>query len=82
MAINRKQIKEYLEILYFHGYINHDITKLDNLIDDYFPEQCEKANNALDIEQLACIHDVTRLRLIGRNIICLDCKSEWVKKDN
>lgn len=33
-------------------------------------------------EQLACIHDVTRLRLIGRNITCLDCKSTWVRQAN
>jgi len=30
-------------------------------------------------EQLACIHDVTRLRLIGGNITCLDCQTTWVR---
>jgi hypothetical protein len=30
-------------------------------------------------EQLACIHDVTRLRLIGANITCLDCQTTWVR---
>jgi hypothetical protein len=30
-------------------------------------------------EQLVCIHDLTRLRLIGNNITCLDCGSTWKK---
>jgi hypothetical protein len=30
-------------------------------------------------EQLACIHDVTRLRLIGKNITCLDCQTTWIR---
>lgn len=33
-------------------------------------------------EQLACIHNVESLRLIGGNIICLDCKSTWVRQAN
>lgn len=42
--MNRKEIKEFLEILHFHGYIDHDITKLDNLIDDYYPNKSENSN--------------------------------------
>jgi hypothetical protein len=42
--MNRKEVKEFVETLHFHGYIDHDITKLDNLIDDYYPKQCDKAN--------------------------------------
>ena len=33
-------------------------------------------------EQLACIHHLERLRLIGGNITCLDCQSTWVRKAN
>ena len=33
-------------------------------------------------EQLACIHNVERLRLIGGNITCLDCQSTWVRQAN
>jgi len=40
--MNRKEVKEFLETLHFHGYIDHDITKLDNLIDDYYPKQSEE----------------------------------------
>lgn len=40
--MNRKEIKEFVETLHFHGYIDHDITKLDNLIDDYYPKQSDK----------------------------------------
>jgi hypothetical protein len=42
--MNRKEVKEFVETLHFHGYIDHDITKLDNLIDDYYPKQCDKAD--------------------------------------
>lgn len=42
--MNRKEIKDFLETLHFHGYIDHDITKLDNLIDDYFPKQLQQAD--------------------------------------
>lgn len=42
--MNRKEVKEFLETLHFHGYIDHDITKLNNLIDDYYPKQCDKAD--------------------------------------
>ena len=30
-------------------------------------------------EQLVCVHDVTRLRLVGKNITCLDCGTTWKK---
>lgn len=33
-------------------------------------------------EQLACIHNLERLRLIGSNITCLDCQSTWVRQAN
>ena len=33
-------------------------------------------------EQLACIHNLERLRLIGGNITCLDCQSTWVRQAN
>ena len=33
-------------------------------------------------EQLACIHKLERLRLIGGNITCLDCQSIWVRQAN
>lgn len=42
--MNRKEIKDFLETLHFHGYIDHDITKLDNLIDDYYPNQLQQAD--------------------------------------
>lgn len=42
--MNRKEIKEFLETLHFHGYIDHDITKLENLIDDYYPKQLQQAD--------------------------------------
>nr|WP_298655648.1 hypothetical protein [uncultured Flavobacterium sp.] len=42
--MNRKEIKEFLETLHFHGYIDHDITKLENLIDDYYPKQLPQAD--------------------------------------
>jgi len=42
--MNRKEVKEFVEKLHFHGYIDHDITKLDNLIDDYYPKQCDKTD--------------------------------------
>ena len=44
--MKREEIKEFLETLHFHGYIDHDITKLDNLIDDYYPKQYVKADVA------------------------------------
>ncbi len=28
-------------------------------------------------EQVNCIHKTSRLRLIGRNLTCLDCKTTW-----
>lgn len=28
-------------------------------------------------EQVNCIHKTSRLRIIGRNLICLDCKTTW-----
>lgn len=49
--MNRKEIKDFLETLHFHGYIDHDITKLDNLIDDYYPEQLPQA----DVIKSVCI---------------------------
>jgi hypothetical protein len=43
--MNRKKVKDFVETLHFHGYIDHDITKLDNLIDDYYyPKQCDEAD--------------------------------------
>lgn len=42
--MNRKEIKEFLEMLHFHGYIDHDITKLENLINDYYPKQLQQAD--------------------------------------
>lgn len=49
----------------------------------------EALNEALRIhdvvgrsEQLACIHKLERLRLIGGNITCLDCQSIWVRQAN
>jgi hypothetical protein len=32
-----KRVKEFMETLEFHGYIDHDPTKLDQLIQDYYP---------------------------------------------
>lgn len=49
--MSRKELKEFLELLHFHGYIDHDITKLENLIDNYYPEQHNKAH-AEQSEQL------------------------------
>lgn len=37
--MNRKETKNFLEILHFHGYIDHDITKLDNLIDTFYVQK-------------------------------------------
>jgi len=31
------RVKEFMETLEFHGYIDHDPTKLNALIDDYYP---------------------------------------------
>jgi hypothetical protein len=33
------KIKEFLETLHFHGYIDHDVTKLGRLIEDYYPNK-------------------------------------------
>ena len=27
--------------------------------------------------ELVCIHDIEQLRIVGRNITCLDCKRTW-----
>jgi hypothetical protein len=35
--IELKRVKEFMETLEFHGYIDHDPTKLDQLIQDYYP---------------------------------------------
>jgi hypothetical protein len=32
-----ERVKEFMETLEFHGYIDHDPTKLKQLIDDYYP---------------------------------------------
>jgi len=32
-----ERVKEFMETLEFHGYIDHDSTKLNELIDDYYP---------------------------------------------
>jgi hypothetical protein len=32
-----ERVKEFMETLEFHGYIDHDPTKLDQLIQDYYP---------------------------------------------
>jgi hypothetical protein len=42
--MNRKEVKQFVETLHFHGYIAHDITKLDNLIDDYYPKSSDTNN--------------------------------------
>lgn len=36
--MDRNTIKQFLETLHFHGYIDHDITKIDDLIDNYYPK--------------------------------------------
>ena len=28
-------------------------------------------------EQVNCIHKTSKLRIIGRNLTCLDCKTTW-----
>ena len=42
--MNRKEAKQFVETLHFHGYIAHDITKLDSLIDDYYPKSSDTNN--------------------------------------
>jgi hypothetical protein len=32
-----ERVKEFMETLEFHGYIDHDSSKLDQLIEDYYP---------------------------------------------
>jgi hypothetical protein len=32
-----ERVKEFMETLEFHGYIDHDPTKLKQLIEDYYP---------------------------------------------
>ena len=32
-----ERVQEFMETLEFHGYIDHDPTKLKQLIDDYYP---------------------------------------------
>jgi hypothetical protein len=59
---------------------NYEIQKL---FDKAIKEAVTEALRIHDVvgrsEQLVCIHDLTRLRLIGNNITCLDCGSTWKK---
>ena len=32
-----ERVKEFMDTLEFHGYIDHDPTKLNQLIEDYYP---------------------------------------------
>lgn len=54
--MDRKTIKEFLETLHFHGYIDHDITKLDDLIDVYYPkEKLIQNNSEFEDNALICL---------------------------
>jgi hypothetical protein len=67
--MNRKEVKEFLETLHFHGYIDHDITKLDNLIDDYYPKQGE---------QLVCdCPEDVRMHMIYEDDECTICGKKF-----
>lgn len=46
--MTREEIKAFLETLYFHGYIDYDITKLDDLL-QYYPAP-DKIKLPLDVE--------------------------------
>ena len=45
-------------------------------------EALRKQPVSVRIEQLSCIHNIERLRLIGGNITCLDCQSTWFRQSN
>jgi hypothetical protein len=63
--MKRKEIEDFLETLYFHGYIDHDITKLNRLIDDYFPKELLSEDDNIKCESCKSI--------IDNECYCKDC---------
>lgn len=73
--MNRKEIKDFLETLHFHGYIAHDITKLENLIDDYYPKQLPQADVISTVCPSCLKSDETEP--LGNTHRCCRCNNEW-----
>ena len=75
LKINRLVHNEYKDV-------PHDIgLRIEELVRLHQSElkNCSIPDVVGRSEQLACIHDVTRLRLIGKNITCLDCQTTWIR---
>lgn len=46
--MTREELKQYLQVLHFHGYIDHDFTKLDDLLQ--YADQSPDKSNPLDVD--------------------------------
>lgn len=57
------------------------INNIDGFLMEAKSMEKDKALSQYDVsrrsEQVNCIHDTSRLRIIGSNLTCLDCKTTW-----
>lgn len=72
-----KDLKEFIKQKTDQGtanYLGKEIIEICGMVEIQALSQHDVSRRS---EQVDCIHKTSRLRIIGRNLTCLDCKTTW-----